>query len=499
MKEIIYMGISAGEYTVRALLLLKIFRAWLPFQRSFRESGKYILCVQYILVQYLLSETGILKRFLYGEDMIVDRSIKSAVSVALCALVTYIFALWIFEGGKREKAYLVANFYALLELCRFSWYSICNPLLEKYVSVLSQKLYGGMITEEKFSACILAGELIWNLLFSSGNCIFLYLVVKWYCANLDGLEKRYSNTELLFLACPSITGYVFCIFLRGILYTQNKSEVHYLFEDYPETRILVMILTLLLLGMILSAIRTFTELVKRHEEKSRLIIYENQIDEMAQHVRDVENLYAGIRGMRHDMKNHIYAMEVLLKENLEEKSGNARNEAQKYLTQMNEALDVLEYPVQSGHPITDVVIGRIYRECKKENIRFTCDFHFPKGECFEVFDICVLLNNGLDNAAEACMKLEREEETGRFINLRSYEKKNLFFIEIENSFEGRLRRDGEGNFLTTKEEPLAHGIGIQNMKKCVEKYLGRIEFSADHGCFITKIMLQKPIMKHDDK
>lgn len=495
MREIIYMGISAGEYTVRAVLLLKIFKAWLPFQRPFRESGKYILCIQYIVVQFLLSETGILKRFLYGEDMMMDRSIKSAVIVAACALITFLFSLWLFEGSKRVKLYLVANFYALLELCRFSWYSVCEPLLGQYVSVLSRKVYSGMMTQETFSAYIFAGELIWNLLVSCGSCIFLYLVVKWYCRNLDGFKERYSNAELLFLACPSITGYVFCVFLRGILYNQSSSEIHFLFEDYPETRILVIILTLLLLGMILSGIRTFKELLKRHEEKSRLIIYENQIEEMAQHVKDVENLYAGIRGMRHDMKNHIYAMEVLLKENFQEKNGDIRNEAEKYLTRMNETLDTLEYPVQSGNPITDVVIGRIYRECKKENIRFEHDFHFPKEECFEVFDICVLLNNGLDNGVEACRKLSPEEESRRFIRLRSYEKKNLFFMEIENGFEGKLRRDEEGNFLTTKEDPKVHGIGIQNMKKCVEKYFGRIEFSIDKGCFITKIMLQKPVLK----
>lgn len=499
MKEIIYLGISVGEYMVRALLLLKIFRAWLPFRKLFRESGKYILCVQYILIQYLLSETGILKKFLYGEDLIVDRSIKSAVAVTLCALVTYVFSLWLFEGSKRVKLYLTASFYALLELCRFFWYSICIPFLEKYVFILSQKVYEGTMTEEKFFNLIFAGELIWNLLISCGNCIFLYLVVKWYCSNLEGLEKKYSNTELLFLACPSITGYVFCIFLRGIFHTQNQTEVRDLFQDYPETRVLVIVLTLMLLAMILSGIRTFAELVKRHEEKSRLIIYENQIDEMAQHVRDVENLYAGIRGMRHDMKNHIYAMEVLLREKLEVKSGNDRTDAQKYLNQMNEALDMLEYPVESGHPITDVVIGRIYRECQKENIRFEWDFHFPREKCFEVFDICVLLNNALDNAAEACRQMDREEENRRIIKLRSYEKKNLLFIEIENSFGGSLRRDAEGNFLTTKKEPEFHGIGIQNMKKCVEKYFGRIEFSIDHEYFITKIMLQKPILKHDNE
>ena len=83
------------------------------------------------------------------------------------------------------------------------------------------------------------------------------------------------------------------------------------------------------------------------------------------------------------------------------------------------------------------------------------------------------------------------EGAGKKVFLRSYEKRNLFFIEIKNGFDGRLLKDDNGNFLTTKENEGIHGIGIQNMKKCVEKYFGRIEFSVDRGYFVTKIMLQE--------
>ena len=98
MKEFIYTLLSLLEYTVRALLLLKIFRTWLPFKQSFKRTGKYILCTQCVVTQYLLSETRLLKRVLYGEDMMVDRSIKSAVIVILCAAVTFVFSLWLFDG-----------------------------------------------------------------------------------------------------------------------------------------------------------------------------------------------------------------------------------------------------------------------------------------------------------------------------------------------------------------------------------------------------------------
>lgn len=491
MKEFIYTLLSLLEYTVRALLLLKIFRTWLPFKQSFKRTGKYVLCTQCVVTQYLLSETRLLKRVLYGEDMMVDRSIKSAVIVILCAAVTFVFSLWLFEGKKSVKGYLSANFYALLELCRFAWYAFCIPVLHQMSAIVSAKAAEGNVSFERVNLWLLTAEVFWNFLMGAGNCILLYLVISWYCRTLFGIEKKCSGAELLFLAFPSITGFVFCIFLRGVLYSQKEGEVRFLFEDYPGTRILVIALTFLMVGMIMVSIKAFTELVKRHEEKSRLIVYENQIEEMAQHVKDVEDLYDGIRGMRHDMKNNIYAMKLLLKESMEKKNGASCAEAQKYLAQMEESLEGLDYPVHSGNPVTDVVLGRIYRLCRKEKIHFTCDFYFPKGEKFPVYDICILLNNALDNAVEACARLTEREGAGKKVFLRSYEKRNLFFIEIKNGFDGRLLKDDNGNFLTTKENEGIHGIGIQNMKKCVEKYFGRIEFSVDRGYFVTKIMLQE--------
>lgn len=496
MKNFIYTLAGLGEYTVRALLLLKIFRVWLPFRKSFERTGKYILCIQCVVTQYLLSETRFFKRLLYGESMMADMSIKSAVGIILCAFVTFCFSLWLFDGKKSVKGYLVANFYTMLELTRFSWYSLCLPFLNYMSDRLVEQALEGKVTVQKVDVWINVIELSWNVLVSAGSCILLYLMVRWYCSTVEGMEKKYSGAELLFLAFPSITGFIFCIFLRGILYSQNETEIRFLFEDYPGARILVIVLTLLLLGLILVSIKAFVELIKRHEEKSRLVIYENQIEEMAQHVKDIESLYDGIRGMRHDMKNNIYAMEILLKKDSGEEEMETHSEARKYLMQMNEALDGLDYPVQSGNPVTDVVIGRIFRECQKEKIAFQCDFRFPGNKNFPVFDICVLLNNALDNAVEACVRLKEKEEGRKKICLRSYEKRNLFFIEIQNGFDGRIYRNAEGGFLSTKEDSEIHGIGIRNMKKCVEKYFGRIEFFIEDGYFTTKIMLQDIIPKH---
>lgn len=49
----------------------------------------------------------------------------------------------------------------------------------------------------------------------------------------------------------------------------------------------------------------------------------------------------------------------------------------------------------------------------------------------------------------------------------------MYFIEIENSFDGMALYRGDGGMpLSTKEDKEAHGIGLKNIRKCAVKYGG---------------------------
>lgn len=54
------------------------------------------------------------------------------------------------------------------------------------------------------------------------------------------------------------------------------------------------------------------KLIDENNHKIEVSVYRDRIREMEQHIGDIENLYAGIRGMRHDMKNYIADMEALM-------------------------------------------------------------------------------------------------------------------------------------------------------------------------------------------
>lgn len=67
-------------------------------------------------------------------------------------------------------------------------------------------------------------------------------------------------------------------------------------------------------------------------------------------------------------------------------------------------------------------------------------------------------------------------------------QKNTLRIEIENSSDGRTEIV-QGRFLTTKADKELHGIGLNNVKKIVEKYRGIMEISAEKDTFRVKVLL----------
>ena len=113
---------------------------------------------------------------------------------------------------------------------------------------------------------------------------------------------------------------------------------------------------------------------------------------------------------------------------------------------------------------------------------------YPTGKQIDVYDVGVILNNALDNAIEACEKVHGE----RIIYLRSYEKGNLFFIEVENAFDGITLNTETGLPVSEKKDQKLHGYGLLNIEKSARKYMGDIDIEIkdeDVKLFCLTVML----------
>ena len=104
------------------------------------------------------------------------------------------------------------------------------------------------------------------------------------------------------------------------------------------------------------------------------------------------------------------------------------------------------------------------------------------------FDICTLLGNLLDNAIEACLKVDNDK---RYISLWIMPTVGTMSIIIENSVSDKVEIVRNTVALrTTKSNKRLHGIGLESVKSIVEKYDGEIALSCTENVFSVDIFMK---------
>ena len=117
-------------------------------------------------------------------------------------------------------------------------------------------------------------------------------------------EKDYCihRTELLFILAPALVSLMICTLLRVTVETTESSIPELLYDRYP---LLITIVPVILLFSIMSSVKLFQDMIGWNREKSSRIILEKQVSSLQEHMGEMERVYSGIRGMRHDMKNTV--------------------------------------------------------------------------------------------------------------------------------------------------------------------------------------------------
>ena len=118
-------------------------------------------------------------------------------------------------------------------------------------------------------------------------------------------------------------------------------------------------------------------------------------------------------------------------------------------------------------------------------INYTFGSVFPR-EGIDPDDLYVIFPNALDNAIEACRKVEGE----RKITLRSKIIGDTVYVSIENPVSGKvtIRR---GVPQTDKADKSRHGFGFRSMKRAAAKYGDdNLTVSVKDGVFTLQMALR---------
>lgn len=283
-------------------------------------------------------------------------------------------------------------------------------------------------------------------------------------------DYHFKIHEYAFLILPNVSTLCISITLKILIFTVENGMTVIMFDKVPATMFWVPLICFLLLGVNISSVILFQKLVQLGEEERKRAILENQMLQMQREIEEIQDIYADMRGLRHDLKSHLESIAAVIRRI----SGKDKEELDNYIEKMETTVSRLDFAYKTGNPITDVIIHQKKQEAEKHDISFEADFTYPDKQQIDVYDIAIVLNNALENAIEASKKVEGK----RYINLRSYMKGNLFFIEVENDFMSEIIFDREtGLPVSSKAEKQLHGLGMENIQRCAKKYMGGIDIT----------------------
>ena len=237
--------------------------------------------------------------------------------------------------------------------------------------------------------------------------------------------------------------------------------------------------------------RIYQDMAALQEERAEKIVLENQISQMQSSMVEMEHLYDGIRSVKHDMKNHMAVLQNLLRK----KGADEDEEIRQYFEGMRQSVEQIDSRVHTGNAVSDAVVGSKFRYAAKKvkGIRLDASkFMLTDAVTIKAYDMGIILNNGLDNAVEACMQMrEKQPDAETYITIRSFRAKNMYFIEIENSFDGSALSRGDSSLpISTKKDKEVHGIGLKNIRKCAVKYGGDLDCIVEGNKFTLSVMVK---------
>ena len=192
-------------------------------------------------------------------------------------------------------------------------------------------------------------------------------------------------------------------------------------------------------------------------------------------------------------KAHHYALQEEYYQQLQDKQAETRalwHDLNKYLraakteTQPAQALEQLESMIHSatqivdvGNRVLNVILNEYTQMAKATGIDLRLKVQVPSELPVSVADLYILIGNTMDNAMEACHALPPDQ---RVIDLILRTQNDVLYYKLVNPYSSQQPKRGA--------DPM-HGHGLQNVRRCVEKYDGFIDAAKEKGFFTITVHL----------
>ena len=330
---------------------------------------------------------------------------------------------------------------------------LCMEFVDETIAILEGMLFD-------FNPLIISDyeNIIYNIMVAFPSFIVL-LLVYW---NNKQIHKQRELTihmtgklYILLLAAIQVSVMLMSI-VSYIAFSEDKEALLYFMQSITFLVIIVVIVVFLLLFYMYSFFSN------QEMQKELLLLQKKQYEMQNEYYRILYQKNEELRAFRHDYRHHI----TYLFQRMSEKD---YDEVRCYLCSLeksgNESLKQTE--IYSGNRVIDAIIQGVLNKRENAGIDFEYQGRVREGLDIEDIDLCIVLSNVLENAAEACRDCESKK-----IKMLIKTYKNNLVVQIDNTY----NRDLLNNLQTRKKNKENHGYGLQNVLRVIGKYDGSIEY-----------------------
>lgn len=340
---------------------------------------------------------------------------------------------------------LLKNISAVYALLYYLISFLLMTVVELPFDLLIRKLVPGLNTLADLPP---GGALMVNVLYFP-LFVLAYVIANVLCGRLLHMESpkelRYYIPFLLFQGIE-------IIFPMVLLLTVT--------DMYLMIAVVGLVLMAVHIGMLVLLVHTFRQVQRGAAAEAASRRTAEALSFQISYYNQIRDHIVSVRKIRHDMKNQLQTMLLLMENGQVE-------EAREHVCEVARLLDETSYQRYTGNTVADAVISAKQAECVNDHIVFSVEGNLPEDLQISGIDICSVFSNVLDNAIHACRNLQKGER--REIDLKVEYRHPVVRIKCRNTAVSKIKAKNAQNLSAE------HGWGLEILQEIVERYQGGME------------------------
>jgi len=224
----------------------------------------------------------------------------------------------------------------------------------------------------------------------------------------------------------------------------------------------------------------FDRLQFESEERARLQLFRRQIELEKKNLTRAERQHTELQRLAHDLDKIITPISIYARQGKLE-------QVEESLSAIRRSIAENASSVHSGNAFLDALLAERMALAIQQDTKIRTQISLKNGELpIPAEDFCIILGNALDNATEACARLIKSAD--RQIHLMLRQEKGMLQLVLKNPLSKPLNASGE-SFLSSKRDNNERGLGIDSMRRIVNRYRGSMDIDTSAGQFTLTIII----------